>query len=68
MENVRESFEALKTILNETEEDLVKFENGNKAAGTRIRKAMMDVKNKAQEVRVGVQDIKKEMPVTHKEK
>ena len=38
--------------------DVEKFEQGNKSAGTRIRKAMQDIKNLAQEVRVEVQEIK----------
>ena len=39
-------------------EDVEKFEDGNKSAGTRIRKAMQEIKNLAQEVRVEVQEIK----------
>ena len=39
-------------------DDVEKFEQGNKSAGTRIRKAMQEIKNLAQEVRVEVQEIK----------
>ena len=40
-------------------EENTKFvEKGNKAAGTRVRKGMLDLKNFAQEVRVEVQEIK----------
>jgi hypothetical protein len=38
--------------------DLEKFNDGNKAAGTRVRKNMQDVKNLAQQVRVEVQEMK----------
>ena len=38
--------------------DVEKFEQGNKSAGTRIRKAMQEIKTMAQEVRVEVQEIK----------
>lgn len=41
------------------EEDLVKFyDKGNKAAGTRARKQLQDLKKLAQEVRLEIQDIK----------
>jgi hypothetical protein len=49
----------LKEIVDELEGDFVAFfEKGNKAAGTRIRKAMQDLKNMAQDIRVDVQKIK----------
>tara|TARA_A100001515_G_scaffold80209_1_gene63640 strand:+ start:793 stop:984 length:192 start_codon:yes stop_codon:yes gene_type:complete len=38
--------------------DLDKFNEGNKAAGTRVRKNMQDIKNLAQQVRVEVQEMK----------
>ena len=34
------------------------YEGGNKAAGTRVRKGMQELKNLAQEIRVDVQAIK----------
>lgn len=47
-----EKFNALKNTLTELEGDFDKFYNkGNKAAGTRIRKAMQDLKGAAQEIR-----------------
>ena len=39
-------------------EDVEKFEDGNKSAGTRVRKNMQDVKNLAQQIRVEVQEMK----------
>lgn len=47
-------FEKLKEIVENCHEDIVKFYGGNKAAGTRVRKAMQDVKNQAQAVRQAV--------------
>ncbi len=35
----------------EAEEDLQKAEGGNKAAGTRVRKKMQEIKSAAQDVR-----------------
>lgn len=52
-------FEEVKNILMSVESDFEKFyDKGNKAAGTRIRKAMQDLKNIAQDVRKEVQDMK----------
>lgn len=53
-----EEFEALKRLVTETEEDIRKAEGGNKAAGTRVRKQMQDIKNAAQAVRVKVLEIR----------
>lgn len=56
---MKEKFENLYAILNEVEEDVTKFdEKGNKAAGTRVRKAMQQIKALAQEIRVEVQERK----------
>ena len=38
--------------------DIEKFEDGNKSAGTRIRKNMQTVKSLAQQIRVEVQEVK----------
>ena len=46
-----EAFEKLKKIIAEAEADVLKFDGGNKAAGTRVRKSMQDVKSAAQEIR-----------------
>ncbi len=51
--------EQLITILEETRDDHDKFfDSGNNAAGTRVRKAMQEVKTLAQELRVEVQETK----------
>lgn len=46
-----EEYERLKRLVEETADDVAKAIGGNKAAGTRVRKAMQDIKNAAQEVR-----------------
>jgi len=49
-----ESYEALKRLVESCEEDVRKAAGGNKAAGTRVRKLMQEVKNAAQALRVKV--------------
>lgn len=49
----------IKTLMEGLEEDLVKFyEKGNKAAGTRARKQLQDLKKLSQDVRLEIQEIK----------
>lgn len=49
----------LRELVDSFEKDFVKFyDKGNKSAGTRVRKAMNDLKRKAQEIRKEVQEIK----------
>lgn len=60
MSRADERFEELRSIIEAQQEDISKFyEKGNKAAGTRVRKGMQELKKKAQEIRVEIQDIKK---------
>ncbi len=49
-----ETYEQLKNLVDSMEEDVHKAAGGNKAAGTRVRKLMQDVKNSAQSLRVKV--------------
>lgn len=44
-------FELLKKLVVEAEADVEKAIGGNKAAGTRVRKKMQDIKAAAQDVR-----------------
>ena len=44
-------YEQLKQLVQDVEDDVEKATGGNKAAGTRVRKAMQEIKNVAQEVR-----------------
>lgn len=46
-----EAYETLKRLVAEAEEDIRKAEGGNKAAGTRARKTMQDIKAACQDVR-----------------
>lgn len=46
-----EEYLKLKQLIEEISDDVYKAQGGNKAAGTRVRKAMQDIKNTAQEVR-----------------
>jgi hypothetical protein len=48
----------LKGLVDEVAEDVYKAMGGNKAAGTRVRKVMQDIKNCAQEVRKRVLEIR----------
>ncbi len=52
-------FQEIVTLVQSFEKDFVKFyDKGNKSAGTRVRKAMNELKRKAQEIRIEVQEIK----------
>ena len=52
-------YNELKDLLATFEKDFEKFyDKENKSAGTRVRKAMNDLKRKAQEIRKEVQDMK----------
>ncbi len=54
-----EAYEQLKKLVGEIDEDIAKAEGGNKAAGTRVRSCMQDVKNIAQQIRKDVLDLRK---------
>jgi hypothetical protein len=49
-----EAYDRLVKLVQEAAEDVAKADGQNKAAGTRVRKAMQEIKKAAQEVRVGV--------------
>ena len=44
-------YESLKKLIESVDDDVRKAAGGNKAAGTRVRKSMQEVKNAAQELR-----------------
>lgn len=53
--------EEVKNLMTELEEDMEKFyDKGNKAAGTRARKQLQDLKKLAQEIRLEIQAKKNE--------
>lgn len=49
-----QAFDRLKQLIAEAEADVLKGDGGNKAAKTRARKKMQEIKNAAQEVRVAL--------------
>ena len=52
-------YNQLKDLVAGMEDDFSKFyDTGNKAAGTRVRKGMQDLKKMAQDIRTDVQDKK----------
>ena len=53
-----EEYEKLKRTVEEIADDVYKAVGGNKAAGTRVRKAMQDIKNIAQDVRKKILEIR----------
>jgi len=57
-----EAFDRLKALVVQAEEDVVKVGGGNKAAGTRLRKTMQEIKSAAQEVRVKVLETRSAAP------
>jgi hypothetical protein len=53
-------FDRLKEIVASAEDDVAKADRGNKAAGTRVRKTMQEIKAAAQEVRIKCLELKSE--------
>jgi hypothetical protein len=53
-----QEYEDLKTLVAEIEADINKAEGGNKAAGTRVRKQMQQIKQAAQTLRSRVLEIR----------
>ena len=51
-------FDELQDTVNDCQTDLTKFVEGNNSAGTRVRKAMQEIKKLAQFIRVEVQEQK----------
>ena len=46
-----QEYDNLKRLVTEVEDDLSKAVGGNKAAGTRVRKKMQEIKAEAQKIR-----------------
>ncbi len=57
-----EEYENLRRLVEAAADDVSKAEGGNKAAGTRVRKAMQDIKNSAQDVRKKILEVRSEAP------
>lgn len=63
MDTQREStamqdYEKLKEMVESIADDIAKAEGGNKAAGTRVRKVMQDIKSTAQEIRKKILEVR----------
>ena len=57
-----DEYEKLKRLVAEAEADYQKAIGGNKAAGTRVRKSMQDIKAQAQAIRVRVLESRSTAP------
>jgi hypothetical protein len=57
-----QEYETLKRLVTEAEEDVQKAIGGNKAAGTRVRKKMQEIKSAAQDVRKKILEGREEEP------
>ncbi len=55
-----EEYERLKELVEDAADDVRKATGGNKAAGTRVRKAMQQVKDAAQTVRKKILEVRAE--------
>jgi hypothetical protein len=53
-----QEYETLKTLVAEIEDEVNKAQSGNKAAGTRVRKQMQQIKQVAQEIRKAIIELK----------
>ena len=53
-----QEYEDIKTMVAEIEDDINKTEGGNKAAGTRVRKQMQQIKKAATAVRNKILEIR----------
>lgn len=61
MSRFEKRYGKLEALIEGAREDLMKFyEKDNKAAGTRARKSLMELKKRAHEMRQEIQQIKKE--------
>lgn len=56
-------YQNLIKLITEAEADMQKAAGGNKAAGTRVRKTMQEVRTAAQEIRVKVLEARDTPPV-----
>ncbi len=52
------SFDTLKQTVADLQADVDKFDKGNAAAGTRVRKGLSDIKTQAHNIRQEVTDTK----------
>jgi len=53
-----QEYDRLKELVAGVEDDLLKAQGGNKAAGTRVRKTMQDIKAVAQDIRKKILEVR----------
>ncbi|MBL8877581.1 MAG: hypothetical protein JNG88_00550 [Phycisphaerales bacterium] len=53
-----QQYDELKRMVDDVGEDVLKALGGNKAAGTRVRKTMQEIKNLAQSIRKRLLDLR----------
>lgn len=53
-----QEYDELKRMVDDVGEDVLKALGGNKAAGTRVRKTMQEIKNLAQSIRKRLLDLR----------
>jgi hypothetical protein len=53
-----QEYQQMKALVLQVEDDLAKATGGNKAAGTRVRKAMQEIKSLAQEIRKRILEVR----------
>lgn len=53
-----QEYDQLKHMVDDVGEDVLKALGGNKAAGTRVRKTMQEIKNLAQSIRKRLLDLR----------
>ncbi len=59
---VMQEYARLKELVEEAADDVAKASGGNKAAGTRVRKSMQDIKEAAQTVRKKILEVRSQQP------
>ncbi len=62
-DEMMEEYERLKQLVEAAAEDVAKASGGNKAAGTRVRKSMQDIKDAAQLVRKRILEVRSQQTV-----
>ena len=58
-----EEYDHLRELVESAADDVAKASGGNKAAGTRVRKAMQDIKEAAQTVRKKILEVRSQETV-----
>ncbi|MDO8632734.1 MAG: histone H1 [Phycisphaerales bacterium] len=59
-----QEYEKLRELVEAAADDVAKAVGGNKAAGTRVRKSMQDIKETAQSVRKKILEVRSTTPAT----